>query len=75
MDCHFLLQEVFPTQESTPGLLHCGQILYRLSFEGRPHVVEQSVKPPGMLPLETELSDHLFKVFGDYCPTRFLFPS
>ena len=21
--CHFLLQEIFPTQELTPGLLHC----------------------------------------------------
>ena len=23
MDCHFLLQVIFPTQESNPGLLHC----------------------------------------------------
>ena len=26
--CHFLLQEIFPTQGSNPWLLHCGQILY-----------------------------------------------
>ena len=26
--CHSLLQGVFPTQESNPGLVHCGQILY-----------------------------------------------
>ena len=32
--CHFLLQGIFPTQESNPGLLHCRQILYRLSYEG-----------------------------------------
>ena len=32
--CHFLLQGIFPTQEYNPGLLHCGQILYRLSYEG-----------------------------------------
>ena len=25
----------FPTQESNPGLLHCRQILYQLSYEGR----------------------------------------
>ena len=35
---HFLLQGIFPTQESNPGLLHCRQILYQLSCEGRPHV-------------------------------------
>ena len=26
--CHSLLQRIFPTQESNPGLLHCRQILY-----------------------------------------------
>ena len=30
--CHFLLQGIFPTQGSNPGLLHCRQILYRLSY-------------------------------------------
>ena len=29
--CHALLQEIFQTQESNSGLLHCRQILYRLS--------------------------------------------
>ena len=29
-----LLQRIFPTQGSNPGLLHCGQILYQLSHEG-----------------------------------------
>ena len=33
MDCHFLLQGIFPTQESNPGLLHCRQTLYRLSTQ------------------------------------------
>ena len=31
MDCHFLLQGIFPTQGSNPGLPHCRQRLYRLS--------------------------------------------
>ena len=31
--CHFLLQGIFPTQGSNPGLLHCRQILYHLSYE------------------------------------------
>ena len=26
--CHFLLQGIFPTQGSNPGLLHCRQTLY-----------------------------------------------
>ena len=32
--CHFLLQGIFPTQGSNPGLLHCGQTLYWLSHQG-----------------------------------------
>ena len=31
--CHFLLQGNFPTQESKPGILHCRQILYWLSYK------------------------------------------
>ena len=33
---HFLLQRILPTQEGKPGLLHCRQILYRLSHQGSP---------------------------------------
>ena len=31
---HSLLQGIFPTQGSSPGLLHCRQILYCLSHQG-----------------------------------------
>ena len=31
MGCHFLLQRIFPTLGSNPGLPHCRQTLYRLS--------------------------------------------
>ena len=34
VDCHFLLQGIFQTQGSNPGLLHCKKILYRLSYKG-----------------------------------------
>ena len=34
MGCHFLLQGIFPTQGSNPGLPHCRQTLYRLSHQG-----------------------------------------
>ena len=29
-----LLQGIFPTQESNPGLPHCRWILYQLSYQG-----------------------------------------
>ena len=31
--CHFLLQGIFPTQGSNPGLPHCRQMLYQLSHQ------------------------------------------
>ena len=34
--CHCLLQGIFPTQGSNPGLPHCRQILYQLSHKGSP---------------------------------------
>ena len=37
MGSHSLLQRIFLTQGSKPGLLHCRQILYHLSCQGSPH--------------------------------------
>ena len=37
---HSLLQAIFPTQESNPGLLHCRWILYQLSHRGNPRILE-----------------------------------
>ena len=34
--CHTLLQGIFPTQRSNPGLPYCRHILYHLSHQGRP---------------------------------------
>ena len=36
VDCHFLLQGIFPTQGSNLGLPHCRQMLYHLSHQGSP---------------------------------------
>ena len=33
MGCHSILQGIFPTQGSNPGLLHCRQILYHMSHQ------------------------------------------
>ena len=48
MGCHFLLQGIFQTQESNPGLLHCRQMIYQLSYEGSPNL------PYLNLPLEKD---------------------
>ena len=36
--CQALLQGVFPTQGLNPGLLHCRQIPYQLSYQGSPEL-------------------------------------
>ena len=37
VDCHFLLQGIFPNQGLNPVLLHCRQTLYHLSHQGSPN--------------------------------------
>ena len=43
--CWVLLQEIFPTQGSNPGLPHCRQILYQLSHQGSPRILEWVAYP------------------------------
>ena len=43
--CQALLQEIFPTQGSNPGLLHFRQILYDLSHKGSPRILEWVAYP------------------------------
>ena len=38
-----LLQGIFPTQGSNPGLPHCRRILYHLSHKGSPRILEGSI--------------------------------
>ena len=40
-----LLQGIFPTQGSNPGLLHCRWILYWLSHKGSPRILEWVAYP------------------------------
>ena len=37
---HFPLQGIFPTQGLNPGVPHCKQILYQLSHQGSPRILE-----------------------------------
>ena len=41
----FLLQEIFPTQESNPGLLHCRWIHYQLRHKGSPRILQWVAHP------------------------------
>ena len=43
---HFLLQGIFPTEGSNPGLPHCRQILYCLSHRGSPRSHISQLKDP-----------------------------
>ena len=38
--CHAILQGIFPTCGSNPGLPYCRQILYCLSHQGSPRILE-----------------------------------
>ena len=40
-----LLQGIFPTQGSNPGLPHCRRILYQLNHKGNPRILEWVTYP------------------------------
>ena len=42
---HSLLQGIFPTQGLNPGLLHCRWILYQVSHQGSPRILEWVAYP------------------------------
>ena len=49
--CVSLLQGIFPTQGSNPGLPHCRPILYQLNPKGSPRILGgQPIPSPGDLP-------------------------
>src|SRR5574340_1223802 len=43
-----LLQGIFPTQGSNPGLLHCRWILYQLSYQGSSEPPNETLKKPSV---------------------------
>ena len=45
VSCHALLWGIFPTQRLNPGLPHCKQILYCLSHQGSPRILEWVAYP------------------------------
>ena len=45
VSCHALLQGIFPTQGSNPGSQHCRWILYGLSHQRNPRILEWVAYP------------------------------
>ena len=63
--CHFLFQEISPTQGLNPGLPHCRQMFYRLSHQGSP----KKIKKYGTLHefachLSLEVYKYLYYIIG-----------
>ena len=63
--CHAVLQGIFPTQGSNPGLLCCRPILYCLSHQGSPFPMNiQGWFPLGLTVFISLLSKGLSRVFS-----------
>ena len=45
VSCHALLQGIFPTQGSNPGLAHCRWILYHLDYQRSPRILQRVAVP------------------------------
>ena len=56
--CLFLLQGIFPTQGSNPDLLHCRQILYQLSHQESPLLLNLDIKRKTRDWLEKAMATH-----------------
>ena len=54
---HFLLQGIFPSQGSNPGLLHCRQTLYPLSKLSQPNLTQALASPQATLSHHWDFSD------------------
>ena len=63
VSCHFLLQGIFSTQGSNPGLLHCRQILYHISHEESPnHIIPLFKFSPRLLAKYTARKERINSV-------------
>ena len=76
--CHTLFQQIFPTQGSNPGLLHCRQILYCLSHQGSPIINDVSIFSCAFWPtvcllwrnVHLDLPTHFFWLHHDQCSNQ-----
>ena len=65
---HFLLQGFFPTQGSNPSLLHCRQMIYRLSHQGRHAVLGCNLKNDRMISVRFQGKPFNITVIQAYSP-------
>ena len=65
-----LLQGIFPTQESKPGLPLCGQILYQLSHQGSPRILERVAYPFSRASFPPRNGTRVYRIAGGFlsCP-------
>ena len=65
-----LLQEIFPTQGSNPGLPHCRQILYQLGHKGSPRILEWVAYPFSRGSSQPRNQTRVFYLQADSLPTE-----
>ena len=65
-----LLQEIFPTQGSNPGLPHCKQILYQLSHKGSPRILEWVANPFSRGSSQPRNQTRISCIAGRFLPTE-----
>ena len=61
--CHSLLQGIFPTQGSNPGLLYCRLIVYSLSHQGSPANSIRTLKVTHIKKKEEEINNSVLFFF------------
>ena len=67
MGSHSLLQGIFPTQGSNPGLLHCRWILCQLRYKRSPRILEWIAYPfssISLLPMNVYIEQKLTHRYG-----------
>ena len=61
-----LLQGIFPTKGSNPGLPHCRQILYQLSHKGSPRILEWVAYPFSWGPSQPRNQTGVSRIAGGF---------
>ena len=67
---HSPLQGIFPTKGSNPGLPHCRQILYQLSHQGSPRILEWVAYPFSSGSSQPRDQTRVFCIVGGFFPTK-----
>ena len=64
--CCSLLQGIIPTQESNRGLLHCRWILYCLSHQGSPRILEWDAMPSARGSCQPRNQTRVSRIAGEF---------